>query len=181
MQRTILGANTPDPPLVAQLPSPKNFPHGPIESVKWTPHLNSCSEPIVSMKTNPYEKIWGRQRPRDGHWTPLAFVILSVMLLSLVRFALGQGLTGNSHHPMYDLKKPPPVSLVEAYHLATTHLGEATNRVYCVGATCSGEETGWSAGWVFEFSNTSGQHAVVKVFFSNKDVWTDPKTADALK
>jgi hypothetical protein len=123
---------------------------------------------------------------RDDDWKVWASrravlpALLCAATLAGIRFLLAQGEAGSSHHPTYDVNKPPPINLVEAYGLAAQHLGEATNRVHCVTATCHDRDGNRSAAWTFEFSNTNGHRANAKVFFSDKSVWIDPKTASAL-
>jgi hypothetical protein len=117
-------------------------------------------------------------------WASRRAVLLALLCadtLPGIRFLLAQGQTGSSYHPAYDINKPPPINLVEAYGLAAQHLGEATNRVHCVTATCHDRDGSRSAAWTFEFSNTNGHRANVKVFFSDKSVWIDPNTVSALK
>jgi hypothetical protein len=92
----------------------------------------------------------------------------------------GQGLSGSSHHPGFDPKRPPPLPLPEAYTLATTRLGPATNSFFCVSATCLEPPTFMTTGWTFGFSNTNGQIVQVKVFF-DKIVYVDPQGTGLLK
>jgi hypothetical protein len=130
------------------------------------------------MKTNLQHK---REHRRQPARPVTLFTLLCVATLARVGILLAQGQAGSSYHPTYDLSKPPPVNLIEAYGLALTHLGEATNRVHCLTATCRDGDGARSAAWTLEFSNTNGHHAVVKVFLSDKSVWIDPSTASALK
>ena len=91
-----------------------------------------------------------------------------------------QGLSGSSSHPGSDQKRPPPLALSEAYALATARLGSATNRLFCVSATCVEPPTFMTTGWTFGFSDTNGQIAKVKVFF-DKIVYIDPRITEPLK
>src|SRR5258705_13438344 len=108
------------------------------------------------------------------------YSLMAMLLIAGSGWLLAQGKAGSSHHPTFDLKRPPPVNLSEACSLAMAHIGEATNRIYCVTASCLDRDSQRSAGWTFEFSNTNGDHAVVKVFFS-KEVWIDPKSSAVLR
>jgi hypothetical protein len=104
----------------------------------------------------------------------------TILWAACVGLAFAQGLSGSSHHPGFDPKRPPPLPLPEAYTLATTRLGSATNSFFCVSATCVESVNFMTTGWTFGFSNTNGQIAKVKVFF-NKDVYIDPQSSELLK
>jgi len=72
----------------------------------------------------------------------------------------------------YDLGDPPPLTLSQAYPLAMSHLGAATNRFYCVTASCLEITNFGNTGWLFSFSNTNRQRGRVMVFF-DKEVEID--------
>jgi hypothetical protein len=103
-----------------------------------------------------------------------------LLLAGFVRILFAQGLSGSSHHPSYDIKTHTPLTLPEAYSLAIGYIGQATNRVHCVSASCLETDSERSTGWVLTFSNKNGARAAVKVFF-NKDVWVDPQTSSFFK
>jgi hypothetical protein len=106
---------------------------------------------------------------------------LRLLLLALTAgLVFAQGLSGSSSHPGSDPKRPPPLALPEAYALATARLGSATNRFFCVSATCVEPPTFMTTGWTFGFSDTTGQIAQVKVFF-DKIVYIDPRITEPLK
>ena len=107
-------------------------------------------------------------------------LIGTLILVASAALIFAQGFTGSSHHPVYDSQKPIPMALPEAYALAVTHVGIATNRFHCIAASCRESTSQWSTGWIFEFSDTNGIHAKVKVFF-NKDVWADTNSAALLR
>lgn len=60
-----------------------------------------------------------------------------------------------------------PLALPEAYSLAVAHVGAATNRLWCVSASCLEEAKSFSfvTRWTFGFSNTNGEITRVIVFF----------------
>src|SRR5947199_5418241 len=101
-------------------------------------------------------------------------LIISLAAADSTGILLAQGLNpagGNSprhHRSPYDPKTRPPVSISEAYSLAASYLGAATNRFYCTGATCL--EIGLSGfpAWKFSWSDTNAQHAYVEVTFDKE-------------
>ena len=68
----------------------------------------------------------------------------------------------------YDGKTPPPLLLPEAYTRALSRIGEATNRFYCVTASCLETTNNGFTGWTFWFSNTNAQRPHVDVFFDRE-------------
>ena len=124
------------------------------------------------------------ERTTRSSWTSglrAQYACASALLLwATVGFLFGQGLAGSSHHPSYDLKRPLPLTLPEAYLLAIGQVGPATNRFYCITASCLEKTDQWSTGWTFSFLNTNAQRATVNVFF-NKHVSIDPQSAKILK
>ena len=54
-----------------------------------------------------------------------------------------------------DPKVAPPIALPDAYRLATTALGSATNQFHCTAATFVGEQCA-PGSWKFEFYSTNG-------------------------
>jgi hypothetical protein len=73
------------------------------------------------------------------------------------------GLTGSialAYLAPWNAEKQPPISLPEAYTLATHALGGATNEFYCVGA--NSQVSRFEGGeWVFVFSTTNGNHKFI--------------------
>ena len=69
-------------------------------------------------------------------------------------------------------RRPPLLSLPEAFTLAMSQLGAVSNRYYCVAANCMNDlpriEAGanhGSKGWTFGFSNSDGDRVRIFVFF----------------
>lgn len=110
----------------------------------------------------------------------MKYIIAIAISMVAAGLLIAQGLSGSSQHPGSDQKRPPPLTLPEAYALATAQLGEATNRLFCVSATCVEPPTFMTTGWTFGFSNTNGETAHVKVFF-DKMVYIKPHDAELLK
>ena len=54
----------------------------------------------------------------------------------------------------------------------------AASRIYA--PNCVENSNQWPTGWTFEFSNTNGQHARVKILF-NTEMSIDPQSAELLK
>ena len=109
------------------------------------------------------------------------YVLLIALGIALsVGAIMAQGFAGSSRLIKYDLRKPPPLALPQAYELAVGELGDVTNRFHCVSATCLNGTNRWSTTWVFTFSNTNGDHADVKVHFIGT-VRIDPESAALLK
>jgi hypothetical protein len=79
----------------------------------------------------------------------------------------------------YDAKTPPPLALAEAYALGLNRVGRATNRFYCIHASCLELTNNGFTGWTFWLSNTNGQRARVDVFF-DKEVYIDPQSSETL-
>src|ERR1043166_8031312 len=119
----------------------------------------------------PFRRLAVASFPMLTRKTMLTF--LGVALCAGIVFA--QGFSGSSQHPSYDVKKPLPLSLPEAYALAMFKLGDATNTFHCVTATCLGTG-GRSKGWTFGFSSTNAEPLSIKVFFYNAEAWVDRKS-----
>jgi hypothetical protein len=68
----------------------------------------------------------------------------------------------------YDPKMLPPVGLAEAYTLTLAYIGPATNRFYCVSASCLEKTKRGLPGWTFGFSNTNGQRVDVEISFDRE-------------
>jgi hypothetical protein len=116
-------------------------------------------------------------RRRRPHFMKRIFA--PVFALSAVTgLVFAQGWVFEGPGPPYDSKKPPPQSLPEAYAVAVADIGAATNRFYCVSATCL--EKHHYAGWTFSFSNTNGQTARVVVFFGARRAFIPDSNSAAL-
>lgn len=113
-------------------------------------------------------------------------ILIGASLIAAVGLLLAQGPNppgGNSwrrYQKPYDSKESPPVSLSEAYALVLGHIGTATNRFYCVSATCLDPTKRGLPGWTFCFSNTNGQRAYMEVSF-DKEINTDEQSASVMK
>src|SRR5262245_45075739 len=114
----------------------------------------------------------------DGDCTKAAVthVITTLVIVIGIGAVFAQGWSGSSHLPTFDFKRPPPLTLPQAYAVAEKRIGTATNRFYCLAASCLDPTNKVSTGWVFEFSNTNGERAVIKVL-SNTEVWIDERSA----
>jgi hypothetical protein len=140
-----------------------------------TAPLSACSKRTASMKIKP-----------NRFMRPKHIALTSLVSTAAVGLILAQGLNppgGNSprrYRSPYDPRSRPPVALAEAYPLAAAYFGTATNRFYCVSASCL--EIGLSGfpAWKFSWSDTNGERAYVEVTF-NKEVYPDPKTENLLR
>lgn len=111
--------------------------------------------------------------------------LIGFTMIAAIGLILAQGLIPRANSPRhhrspYDPKTPPPLGVPEAYSLAAAYLGSATNRFYCVSATCL--EMGGSGfpAWKFAWSDTNGERAYLEVTF-DKEVYPDPKTEILLR
>jgi hypothetical protein len=96
------------------------------------------------------------------------FVAVSVCLL-LAQGKVGSGTHRGSKFQSYNPNSPPPLALADAYNLALDHLGKATNRFFCISASCLEMTNAGFTGWTFSFSNTNRERGRVDVYF-DKDV-----------
>lgn len=99
-------------------------------------------------------------------------VLLTILIASCFLFAQGPagsnpgGPIANSPFIVpYDATRPPPLGLTGAYAMSLSFVGTATNRFYCVSATCLEKTKSGLPGWKFTFCNTNQQHVVVNVPF----------------
>ena len=111
-------------------------------------------------------------------------VVLCLALALTVTLIFAQGTItsgGNRWTPIqsYDGKTPPPVAMPEAYAIALKRIGVATNRFYCVTASCLEITNHGFTGWTFRFSNTNAQRVRVDVFF-DKEVRIDNQSSEIL-
>src|SRR5262249_44848314 len=110
------------------------------------------------------------------------FILSSLILLPLAGLLLGQGPVTSGPGRPYDVRTPPPIPLSSAYAMALSRIGPATNRFYCVSASCVETTLPSYAGWVFWFSNTNREQARVEVYFESKAVHIpDARSAELLK
>src|SRR6266481_9583344 len=116
------------------------------------------------MKTKSNSKLAGGIRIRVGtsYITAHFAFIGALVFAACAGLVFAQGWTGSSRPLVYDSKRPPPLTLPEAYAAAVARVGYATNRFHCVSATCLDSSNKPSTGWVFGFSNTNGDRAGVK-------------------
>lgn len=98
----------------------------------------------------------------------LALVWLIAGTATCITFSQGTIMSGNTRWTpvqTYDGKIPPPLPLSEAYEIALGRLGKATNRFYCLTASCMEMTNRGFTGWTFWFANTNAQRARVDVYF----------------
>jgi hypothetical protein len=98
---------------------------------------------------------------------------LAAAVLGGLAFAQGTITSGGkrlSRFQSYDPKTPPPLDLPNAYELAISRIGAASNRIHCVSATCLELTNNGFTGWTFWFSDTNSQRARIDVFF-DKEVY----------
>ena len=92
------------------------------------------------------------------------FVALLLVVAADLLFA--QGLTMRRPHPIIGANTRPPLSLPDAYSVAITYVGPATNRWWCIAGHCSPDYgTTNLTHWEFGFSNTNKGVLRVHVFF----------------
>jgi hypothetical protein len=118
----------------------------------------------------------------------MKYIIITIITaLAATCLLFGQGISGSNPgfgfgvpmDPPYDAKKLPQLTLTDAYAMSLERIGTATNRFYCVSASCLEKtKSGWP-GWTFSFSNTNGRVAHVEVFF-RKATYVDPESAGIL-
>jgi hypothetical protein len=110
-----------------------------------------------------------------GRFTRIAMkriLILVLVVISFTSLLLAQGWFwsgGRGPHVFVDHKKPPPLSVPDAYALALAHLGPDTNRLWCVSASCDadyGQTT--MTHWLFNFANSNREITKVRVSFDRK-------------
>jgi hypothetical protein len=74
----------------------------------------------------------------------------------------------------YGEERQPPISMPEAYTMATQALGSATNEFYCVHANTQISRS-QDGEWLFSFCSTNGARKDVFVFLDKK---TKPQVVD---
>jgi len=110
--------------------------------------------------------------------------LVVVSTATAVSLLLGQGnvTSGGNRWQRFlgwEPSTPPPLILTEAYGLALDRVGTASNRFYCVSASCLEMTNHYFRGWSFVFSNTNGDRARVEVSF-DKELRTDPHSRELL-
>ena len=68
---------------------------------------------------------------------------------------------------LYNHSVPPKLSLGQAYDMAVSSLGQATNEFHCVGASLAAHFSN-DGEWLFEFSSTNVTEKWVTVEFGGK-------------
>ena len=140
----------------------------------------------VSMKTNIEPKpelVITLDAVNRTIWGPIVCMVLAIGLMMGLAFGQGTLTSGGrrwSAFQTYDPNTPPPLDLPKAYAMAMTRVGGATNRVYCIAATCLEMTNNGFTGWTFWFSNTNAQRARVDVFF-DKEVHVDIQSGEVLR
>jgi hypothetical protein len=122
------------------------------------------------------------QNTRATTLIKLAFGWLAISTAACLTFSQGTVTSGENRWTAvqsYDGKTPPPLALPEAYEIALGRLGEATNRFYCLTASCLEMTNRGFTGWTFWFSNTNAQRARVDVFF-DKATRLGPQSEEVL-
>ncbi len=118
------------------------------------------------------------------HIATISVVLVTmIILMAGILAAQDGGYRGpnfnRAHRPPYDPKIQPPLEMITAYQMAMTYLGTATNRLYCVGASCLKPTRQGVPGWTFSFSSTNGYSADVDISF-DKELYTDGRTRQML-
>lgn len=80
----------------------------------------------------------------------------------------------------YEPKTRPPLGLTEAYVLALSQMGSATNQLYCLTASCTEPTKRGLPGWTFRFANTNADQVCIEVSF-DKEVDMDARSTAILK
>jgi hypothetical protein len=119
-------------------------------------------------------------RIKSSNTISRSILLCALLALACAGIVFAQGFSGSSHHPTFDIRKRPPLAFPEAYQIAVGRVGIATNRFSCVSGSCVEATNHWSTGWVFEFLNSTGERAQVRVYF-NGDVSVDAASAGLLK
>jgi hypothetical protein len=112
----------------------------------------------------------------------LLFASLSALSLTMV-FGQGKLSLGGNHWQKYwgwSTNAPPPLPLPEAYQLALAHVGDASNRFFCVSATTLDMTDFHFRGWAFTFSSTNGLNARVEVSF-DKEIRVDARSEHLIR
>jgi hypothetical protein len=113
--------------------------------------------------------------------------VLSLAIATTICLLFAQGNTSppgaNSwrrFNSPYDPKTRPPIGLTEAYLLALSQMGGATNQLYCLTASCTEPTKRGLPGWTFRFSNTNADQVSIEVSF-DKEVDMDARSAAIVK
>ncbi len=96
----------------------------------------------------------------------ILIAVLIVVAFTGFLFAQGWVISGGEPKQFVDSKKPPPLSLPDAYSAALAFVGPATNRLWCVSAACDPDYgTTVTTHWKFGFANTNREITEINVFF----------------
>jgi hypothetical protein len=101
-------------------------------------------------------------------------ILITILIIgTMIGFVLAQGkiISGagrSSEYPTYSPSSPPPLTLSQAYRMALTNIGSATNSFHCVSASCLEMTNNGETGWNFSFFNTNGQRGRVVVYFDGE-------------
>lgn len=108
-------------------------------------------------------------------------LLLVLVAVAATGFLLAQGRAGSnqiihSQFRSYDPGSSPPLSLPEAYGLALSYLGAASNTQYCVAASCLENTNNFRTGWNFVFATTNAECGLVFVYFDKSvEAWSPSK------
>ena len=91
----------------------------------------------------------------------------SLLLLSMLTFAIMTTVLFANLSKQYNLSKPPTLALPTAYYYAVAALGYETNQFHCISANVA---TSFSpeGEWFFTFCSTNSKSKWVTVEFSGK-------------
>src|SRR5271163_1356764 len=104
-----------------------------------------------------------------------ARIVMKKLVASFVVLGLAASVVFAFLEPYYE-KKVPPISLPDAYILATQALGAATNTFYCLHANTQVSRS-QDGEWLFDFCATNGDHKFVFIYMDKN---TKPQVFDRL-
>jgi hypothetical protein len=91
---------------------------------------------------------------------------VGLLLAVAAHFLFAQGLTLRRGQPIVGAGTRPPLSLPDAFAVAISYVGAATNRWWCTAASCSPDYgTTNLSHWEFGFANTNKGTLRAYVFF----------------
>jgi hypothetical protein len=96
-----------------------------------------------------------------------------ILAFALLGLATGIGLAFNAPWPD---EKSPPITLPQAYAVATQALRTYTNTFHCIGAGVGYSQSS-DGEWLFKFCSTNRDYKYVVVFLDKK---TKPKVYDGV-
>jgi hypothetical protein len=125
----------------------------------------------MKITTNKSKKVM----PRSAGFPPRRLFCrgaIAAVALATASLLLAQGLFPANNHgsPVKTVKtnQPPLLDVGEAFALASSYLGQATNGLWCVSATCLEEAPnypGLMTHWTVRFSSTNGRRLELVVLF----------------